>query len=248
MPKNNESFGIAAEVAIARSFGVSVNPEYEQRAEEEIVELLTKGDAIRHIFEKEQLPAPVKHSAEKQNPVDFELQGGKTLSVKTNQGDLGLVAPQIVGQTTQKTFYRYLEENKILPNFEVVPFLQKLGYEDNYENRTLLYKLINTEYIDIMLDMYWDKLFECDYLIQFYNLKDQLNPEENYVVLGKEKCKPWVKDEITFTKEAEDWNNSTSLKYYGISLGVFQAHTTRDLLQFRFDMKGVIKLKEMGLL
>ena len=40
MPYNNESMGISAEVAIAKSFGIYVNPYYEDRSEPEIVELL----------------------------------------------------------------------------------------------------------------------------------------------------------------------------------------------------------------
>ena len=89
MPYNNESMGISAEVAIAKSFGIYVNPYYEDRSEPEIVELLMDDDKINKIFEKENIPEPVCHVAEGQNPVDFELAGGKTLSVKTNQGELG---------------------------------------------------------------------------------------------------------------------------------------------------------------
>ena len=80
MAINNESIGISAEVAIARSFGIKVNPYYEARAEQAIVELLLKNDNVKRIFNQEGIPAPIEHIAEGQNPVDFRLQGGKTFS------------------------------------------------------------------------------------------------------------------------------------------------------------------------
>ena len=61
MPYNNESMGISAEVAIAKSFGIYVNPYYEDRSEPEIVELLMDDDKINKIFEKENIPEPVCH-------------------------------------------------------------------------------------------------------------------------------------------------------------------------------------------
>ena len=53
MAVNNESIGISAEVAIAKSFGVKVNPYYEARAEQAIVDLLLKNDNVKRIFDKE---------------------------------------------------------------------------------------------------------------------------------------------------------------------------------------------------
>ncbi len=40
MAKNNESFGVAAEVAIAKTFGVKINPAYAMRAEETMFHLI----------------------------------------------------------------------------------------------------------------------------------------------------------------------------------------------------------------
>ena len=53
MPINNESIGIATEVAIAKTYNVQINPNYELRAEPGISDFLLKGDHIRKIFEKE---------------------------------------------------------------------------------------------------------------------------------------------------------------------------------------------------
>ena len=109
MAINNESIGISAEVAIAKSYEVKINPYYKSRSEKEIVDLLLRNDNVKKIFDREGIPAPVDHIAEGQNPVDFVLIGKKTLSVKTNQEGLGKVAPQMIGQPTAETYFTYLE-------------------------------------------------------------------------------------------------------------------------------------------
>ena len=50
MAINNESIGISAEVAIAQTFGVTINPQYVARAEQEIVNLLLRGGCVRQIL------------------------------------------------------------------------------------------------------------------------------------------------------------------------------------------------------
>ena len=85
MAVNNESIGISAEVAIAKSFNLDINDEYVYRSEQSIVNLLLKNDNIISVFKKEHIPIPIEHVAEKQNPADFLLEGNKTLSVKSNQ-------------------------------------------------------------------------------------------------------------------------------------------------------------------
>lgn len=80
---NNEVVGISAELAIADAFGVYVKPEYRQRGDEEIKNSLM--NCVIDAFEKEGLPIPIKHVAEKQSLIDFELEDGSTLSVKTNK-------------------------------------------------------------------------------------------------------------------------------------------------------------------
>ena len=63
------------------------------------------------IFKNNDIPFPIKHVAEGQNPVDFILNDGSTLSVKSNQRPLGKVAPQIIGQPTAETYFDYLYHN-----------------------------------------------------------------------------------------------------------------------------------------
>ena len=53
MSINNETIGISMEVAIAKSFGILINPDYEKRSEKTIVDLLIQNDSILKIFKKD---------------------------------------------------------------------------------------------------------------------------------------------------------------------------------------------------
>ena len=249
MAINNESIGISAEVAIANTYGISINPDYSARAENPIVELLTKDNKIKKIFEKEGIPSPIEHIAEGQNPIDFILTGDKTLSVKTNQNNIGRAAPQHIGQPTQKTYFDYIQTNNIIPNFNIENELKNKNLTDNYENRGKIFKTLSITYIDTLINMYWKNMFECDYLILFYNLENHAEPLANYKVFGKSGNLPmWDKNKFSFTQTADSWNESNTLKYSGISIGNFQVHRNRDCFKFRFDMKGIMRLLNSDLI
>ena len=240
MAINNESIGISAEVAIAKSFGVSVNPYYEARAEQAIVDLLLKNDNVKKIFNRENIPVPVEHIAEGQNPVDFVLEGNKSLSVKTNQGGLGKVAPQIIGQPTAETYFTYLE--RYFSNFSLRNELAAEGMRDTYENRSYIFKKNSMNNTAAVVDMYWRNLFDCDYYLHFFNLDNYSNPLNNYILLKKAVPPVWDNSKFSFTQSLNSWNESNTLKYYEISMGEFQVHRKRNCFKFRFNMKGVMEL------
>lgn len=244
MATNNESIGISAEVAIAKSYGVPITPHYESRAEQKIVNLLMNNNDIVKIFEKECIPNPVKHIAEGQNPVDFILQNEKTLSVKTNQEKLGKVAPQIIGQPTAETYFSYLE--KTFSGFSLQNTLNKENLPDTYENRSYIFKKISINNVTSVINMYWKNMFDCDYYLHLFNLDNNSNPLENYVLLGKEQPPEWKESQFTFTQSLNSWNESNTLKYCGISIGEFQVHRHRNCFKFRFNMKGIMELYKKG--
>ncbi len=88
-------------------------------------------------------------------------------------------------------------------------------------------------------------MFDCDYLIQFYDVVDRndnltLNPKA--IVMKKYKSPYWDKSKIYFTKQSVlEWNESNTVKYgiNGISIGEFQVHNNRDNFKFRFNMAGI---------
>ena len=63
-----------------------------------------------------------------------------------------------------------------------------------------------------------------------------------YKILSYDATSKFKKDKFTFTKNLENWNESNTVKYYGITIGEFQVHNNRNCLKFRFDMKNLIEL------
>ena len=246
---NNEVIGISAEVAIADIFNVTIDNNYRMRGNEEIINLLKKD--IAKIFSVENIPLPFKHVAEGQNPVDFILNNNETLSVKTNKRQLGKVAPQIIGQPTNETYF-FNMKNKF-PNiveFNIENELKDRELEDNYENRSKIFKEISIKYIDIIINEYWKNLVECDYLLFFYDIVDKnenISKNPQYIVLRKELELPnWSKKNFLFTKSLENWNESNTVKYINngksISIGEFQVHKNRNCFKFRFNIKNILKI------
>lgn len=234
---NNETVGISAEVAIANVFDVDINPEYIDRADEDVVDLLEFD--LDTIFRKEGIPLPIEHVAEEQNPVDFVLEDGSTLSVKTNKKSLGKVAPQIIGQPTAKTYFEYFSD---FIEFEL---------PETYEEKTNLFKQISINKIETVMEHYWNNLFECEHLLYFYDIIDRngdIKGNYKYIYAKRPDNSPdWSEIRFRFTKSLNTWVESCTVRCITnedrtISLGEFQAHRNRNCLKFRFNMRGVLKL------
>lgn len=223
---NNETVGISAEVAIAREFGLEIDSYYEQRSDQEIVNRIQP--LVKQAFARYNIPAPVKHVAEGQNPIDFNLSGGKTLSVKTNQESLGKVAPQTIGQPTSFTYFTIMGQEL---NCNLLDGLN--DPEVNMDRKTLFKKITMTRTKDVM-DVYWKHMFDCDYLIHFYDVLNRSVP--NYVVFGKAAVPNWSNGDFSFSQSLRSWNESCTLYYKGYSIGEFQVHNNRDCFKFRFNM------------
>lgn len=235
---NNEQIGLAGEVAIADVFNVPIESLYRKRTTQSLIESITP--IIPGIFTNENIPQPIAHIAERQNKVDFNLANGGTLSVKTNQKGLGKVAPQVVGQASSTTFFPFFAS--IIPA-TLVP--------STHAAKTQLFKATVFSHIDKMLEIYWSNMFDCDYLIHIYNVLNRANQITNnpkYIVLSKRDSPVWDRQKITFTQNLESWNESNTVKYDGISIGEFQIHSNRDNFKFRFNLDGVTKLIDAGII
>lgn len=234
---NNEEVGISAEVSIATAFNVPISQEYLARADLNTTKLISSLN-LRELFSIESIPDPVEHIAEGQNPVDFLLVGGQTLSVKTNQNDIGRAAPQKVGQPTHATYYDYFKD--------IIGVDQQTYFQDpeRYFKETSIYK------IAYVINRYWTNMFDCDYLILFYNIIPALEGcgSIGYRVFGRRAVPPnWNPELFSFTKPSPGtWNESNTLKYNGVTLGNFQDHKNRNCFKFRFNMNGIIKLINNG--
>lgn len=116
----------------------------------------------------------------------------------------------------------------------------------SYDERVLLFKTIILARIDELLSIYWQYMFDCDYLIHIFNIVDRnenLTYNPKYVVFKKTRTPIWDASKISFTKSTVlDWNESNTVKYNGVSIGEFQVHSNRDNFKFRFNMAGITKL------
>lgn len=230
---NNEEIGISAEVAIAEYFNISLNPLYKARSNRTIVQAIK--EIIPDIFKNNNIPEPLKHIAESQNPVDFLLMDNSTLSIKTNQDKLGKAAPQMVGQPTSKTYFEYFQSI-------TGPVQSSL----DYKQKTTVFKQNSINNIHLVMPIYWKNIFDCDYLIYFYNVINKNGSLSNkiaYRIFGKAGgIIKWEKSRFSFTQSIESWNESCTVKYDGVTIGEFQAHNNRDCFKFRFNMNNIESL------
>lgn len=231
-----EIIGVSAEVGVGDAFGVTINDQYRNRSDEEIAKRVE--DLAPIAFALGQIPVPIEHIAEDQSPADFLLEGSKTLSVKTNMSRLGKVAPQNVGQPTAKTFWEHFDD------------LMDIPLPGNREEQRLEFKRTSINKIADFMKLYWDNLFECDYMVYFYNFVDskgQLFEQPGFKSLARFDSPKWNPDDFSFTQTVDSWNESNTVKYRGKSIGEFQVHNNRDCLKFRFNMDSVVSLLDSGL-
>ena len=137
-----------------------------------------------------------------------------------------MVCPPEVGQPSASTCYLY--------------FMQLC---DSNEINELSFKKMVYNHIDKMLNIYATHLFDSDYLLWIYQKKDKYF----YNIFKKDYASnfKWKRENISFTKEKlEDWNESNTVKYNGISIGEFQVHKNRNCYKFRFNLKNLIKIIE----
>lgn len=227
--KTNETFGLTAEKAICDIFKLKINPPnfFKGRVN------LQMESELQPILEQafETLPRPVEYLGNKQgyrgesskSSVDFMLQGGKTLSLKTNLQKM--VCPPEVGQPNDKTFSIY--------------FSDLLGGKLVNEK---IFKSLVIDYAAEMLPTYMNHLFDCDYLLWIRKTKGKY--EFKIFPKGFGANFKWNSKEISFTKDLSTWNESNTIKYGGKSLGEFQVQKHRHCFKFRFDFENMIKIVE----
>ena len=226
-----EQVGISVEVALADLSGVAINQSYRARAKPELIEHV--GPGLERYLNS--FPKPIKHIAEDQNPIDFLLEGSKTLSVKSNMKKAGKVAPQNIGQPTATTFWSRL------------PQLVPVGVNVNllsYEESALLFKSVAQGRIIELLGEYWKNLFDCDYTVYVYNVlndADELTAEPSVKVFKKIDSPGWKESWVSFSRPLGKWNESCTVKYQDISIGEFQVHNNRNCFKFRFNLAGLIQ-------
>lgn len=229
--ETNESLGMSAEGAICDYFGLDKPESFRGRVIKSYVEKLMP--VVKEAFKN--IPAAIKHSGstpgergeQSKCSYDFILEGNKTLSLKTNKGKM--VCPPEVGQPGSKTCLLYFSQ-----------FFES-GTEDVTRD---LFKIMVLNNIEKLMPIYVAHLFDSDWLLWIYETKEGYK----YKSISKDDIKEfiWKKEKFTFTKSTlEEWNESNTVKYDGISIGEFQVHQNRNCYKFRFNMKNLLSILQL---
>lgn len=225
---NNETLGMSAEAAICDLFDLEKPDSFKTRASKYLERQLTP--AITKAFEE--LPRPIQHSGstpghrgeQSKCSYDFVLEGNKTLSLKTNKGKMA--CPPEVGQPGSKTCLLYFERFFEPGTSEVTNVSFKEMVYGNIEN---------------IMPIYVEHMFDSDWLLWIYESKGDYEYKSiNRMDSGSFN---WERDKFSFTKPTlEDWNESNTVKYDGLSIGEFQVHSNRSCFKFRFNLMNLLKL------
>ncbi len=247
---NNETLGMSIEMAICKIYKLENNIR-ETRINKKIVEAAIPY--LKKILKKEKI---TKYTGEKGNKVDFEGED-KTYSVKTNKKRCEKVCPQIIGQTTKNKFLLLQTEliNKLLTNnknngnvYEKVNKYNKVLVNINKKQREDIKNNIKVDYTDEkiknfivifveeLLEEYYNNLFCCTKLI--YIKYDNKNFKSCVIKKGK---KFNIKNKtIRFSKDLQNWKESTTVYIDDISIGEFQIHKNRNCIKFRFNLNKLL--------
>lgn len=155
----------------------------------------------------------------KELPYNFILSKNSTLSIRTNISGYK-VAPRKVGQAGFATLNEYFREI----------YGKEISNQDDIKD--LIYNKI-----DKILPIFFDNLFDADYIVWIYS---EGNEYKYHLINGNSEIDiDLERKKFSFTKNLENWIESTTLKYNDISIAEIQTHKNRSF-KFRFIMKNIL--------
>ena len=232
---NNETFGITAEKVVCDLFGLSYPEHIGYRSSSKMARKLLP--CISQFFNKNPMLKVVEHIGHHNGCTDFMLRDGKTLSLKTNKAKHGKVCPQNIGQISRAKFDNHFLE------------INNECFDDNFRKESIIKSPKR------FLQEYYNNLFCCDYMLYIHPEYKRGNGQKYVCELydkNNAEC-PFQEDKyFTFTrydkpttnskgKYVPKWNESSTIKYDGTSVGEFQFHKNRNNVKFRFNMRNMNK-------
>lgn len=219
LQKNNETFGISIEYMICKKFNLDCKV-LENRISSEYVNNIKLLTLIDKIFKS--LPEVNKHIGYENGPIDFICKDNTSLSIKTNLLNNKKVCPQDIGQISKEKFIKLFIKGNI--------------YTSEIIKKNIL---INPSYF---IKKYLEKTFICTNLVWIYNDKGTYLAKIYNKGLIKNKFFSIKSKDYTFTKTFENWNESNTIKYKGITIGEFQIHNNRNVVKFRFNFLNLLNM------
>lgn len=235
---NNSVIGDSAELAICELFSLDSgedNNRLVNNSNSVVVKLFKK-----HYSENEELfpykplkyggTATRKRGGQSKSGIDFILEAGKSLSLKTNKNKSVKVCPPEIGQPSPKTFDLYFST---------------MGWYDGKMNEEKFRQIVlNREILSELLSEYLRHLNECDYLLwSIYNEGSDIQSK----LIEKKFFQNWSfsPKPISYSNFFQD-KNSVTIRYgkRNISLGEFQIHSARNSLKFRFNFGNLLSIIE----
>lgn len=242
--QTRETFGISTEVALCKISGIDIPEAYSVgRWNPQVVGALVRKlkrentlDALPRIL-KCVGPEAGKRGGCSKSPHDFELEGGKTLSVKSNINNGTLVCPPNVGQPGKGTamiiYAPYLNEEERTAKEMTAP----------------VFKRLILERVCDLFPMYISHLFSSDYLFYVTFPKQGQSSAKIYncsEIKAKASAFHWDRDKIGFTRETIDqWNENNTVRYDGKTLASVQVHSSRSCFEFRLHLPNLLSLLEI---
>lgn len=226
--ENNETLGMSAEAAICDYFNLQQPDSFKTRCSPTIKKQL--AGVVKNAFKI--VPQAIKHTGSESGArgeqskcsYDFVLEGNLTMSLKTNKGKM--VCPPEVGQPGAKTCMEYFKDF----------FPAGLPEVTNEEFKKMVYN-----HIAEIMPIYVEHLFDSDWLLWIYLEKSSYT----FQAISQKDINEykWEKEKFSFTKPTLDqWNESNTVKYDGLTIGEFQVHKHRSCFKFRFHLANLLTL------
>lgn len=228
---NNELHGISSEIAMCNVYGIPVAYEYRNRGD---FRLIHKIEPTIMRFKKNHPDKKIiKHLGASEDKHDFLLEDGRTLSMKSFKNKLTMVAPQVIGQPSSNTFYKYFKG--------VLGITEDDWNRKTYEEQSREFQEFVFNNFTYVLAEYWKGLGTSDllYLVTYAGNEDVAS---EYYLVDMQREPTWEGFEITTTRTIDEWVESNTLKLDSVSVGEFQIHRNRNCFKFRFNIKGLAKI------
>lgn len=240
--RTNESFGMTVEQVLCDLSGLDASS-FAHRAIPELAERIRPAlaEAIQ------ELPRFVAHEGaergarggQSKSNVDFRLEGGQTLSVKsTLKRSGGKVCPPEVGQPGMETYSAYFGSLYVAEQRSPDGLI-----------RPEAFRTVAQERIVDKLEIYLRHLFDCDFLLWVW-----LQPSSGHLVIPRAALPQvrWDRERFSFSRPPETWNESCSVRYRtldpdkgvvrDIPIGEFQIHEHRANYKFRVVLPNLHKI------
>jgi hypothetical protein len=156
------------------------------------------------------------HTGAKSQLYDFtSADGSQYLSVKTALTEKTCkVCPQVIGQPSRGVFAFNFGLSSDATNDDIKKYIE--------------------ENVASMMSKYIEKTFPCPMLVYSRDT-------DNCQIITMTQFPDWSHSIFTFTRLGTDWNESSSLKIAGRTIGEFQIHNHRSCIKFRWNQKGLFE-------